>query len=70
MLKNKETNNTLIKRKGLLKLLRGAGIKRVNLKAIETFERKIAEDTLKLAELSKDRMIIKGRRTLLKEDIF
>ncbi len=64
-----KNTKSIIKKNALLLKLKLAGIKRVNPEAINLLEMKINLDIDKLAKVLKERMTIKGRRTLLKEDM-
>lgn len=62
-------DNALIKKKGLREKLRGAGINRISDDVLNILEEQIDNEIEKLAKILKEHMTIKGRKTLLKEDI-
>lgn len=69
MAKIVNSDNTLIKKKSLIKMLRKKEIKRISPEALKEIENRINEEINKLAEILKQKMIIKGKKTLSKEDI-
>ena len=69
-MKNNELNaNTLIKRKNLIIFLNKLGINRINIKALNKIELIIRDDLKNLVISLKELIKIKGRKTLLEEDI-
>lgn len=69
MIKRYKKANTLIKRKKLVWMLKEAGIKRVNKEAISALENYLIKELNNLIGILKEEIIIRGRRTLEKEDI-
>ncbi len=69
MVKNSNLDNTLIKRKNLIKILNNKEIRRISPEALEEIEKEVNEEINKLAEILKQKIIIKGKKTLSKEDI-
>lgn len=69
MEKNKKKDNTLIKRRNLVLLLKKAGINRISKQALEEIEIKARENLEKMAVLLKQTITIKGKKTLEKPDI-
>ncbi len=69
MKKSKERNNTLIKRKSLVKLLRKEGIKRISPKALDKIEKLILEYLISLSAALKENIVSKGKKTLQAKDI-
>jgi histone H3/H4 len=69
-MKNKiKLDNSLIKRKNLILLLNKEGITRINPKALDEIEKKTKEDFEQLAKILSQKIIIKGKKTLEKEDV-
>ena len=69
MVKKHKRGNALIKRKGLVLMLRKSGIKRVNKQVVCIIENYLIKELNKLIEILKEEMTIRGRKTLKKEDI-
>lgn len=69
MRKNNKKDNTLIKRKRLVLILKEKGVKRVNVNALVFLERHIEKEIEIIAELLNEEIIIKGKKTLEKEDV-
>jgi histone H3/H4 len=69
MIKNNKMNNTLIKRKNLLVLIKKAGIKRVSKDALVSLEDYFKEELGILLNALKEEITIQGRKTLEKKDI-
>ncbi len=69
MIKNKLKDNTLIKRKNLIIVLKKYGISRTSPDALKKIESLITEDIKKLASALSEIIKIKGRKTLLTRDI-
>ena len=69
MFKSSLKHNALIKRKALVLMLHEKGINRINPAAMRLLEEEISSDIEKKIDILRERMIIQGRRTLLKEDI-
>ncbi len=69
MKKSINNTNALIKRKNLISALHGAGISRISPEAIKLLEEQINDGIKKMGKILKERMTIKGRKTLLTEDI-
>jgi histone H3/H4 len=61
--------NTLIKKRNLIKMLRGRGIKRANKQALSLIEASIKEILTSTLCFAKQNMEIHGRKTLRSEDI-
>ena len=69
MEKNQESDNSLIKKKGLIKIMKGAGIGRFGKGSLEAFEIRLKERTCRDIRALARRLEIEGRKTLKKEDI-
>ncbi len=69
MRKKPYLDNTLIKKKNLIGILKSRKIRRISPKALEQIEKEIKEEINKLAQVLEQKMIIKGRKTLTKKDI-
>lgn len=69
MKKNKEINNTLIKRNNLIKLINKEGINRTSPEALIEIEKEIKTNITQIIKKAKENMIVNGRATLKKEDI-
>ena len=69
MVKKHKRGNALIKRKGLVLMLRKSGIKRVNKQVVFVLENYLIKELNNLIEILKEEMTIRGRKTLKKEDI-
>ncbi|MCR4327794.1 MAG: hypothetical protein NUV46_04410 [Nanoarchaeota archaeon] len=69
MEKNREINNALIKRKGLIKILREKGIKRISKKGEEILKCFIFEEVEKLINKLKNEMDTFGKRVLDEETV-
>ena len=69
MVKKAKSNNALIKKRNLTSMLRKKGIKRISPEAVFLLEKNIEENLSKFIELLKEEITIKGRTTLMKEDI-
>lgn len=65
----KTNKNCIIKKNLLIKELHASGITRINPEALILFENQINSDIKRNINILSERIIIKGRRTLLKEDI-
>ena len=67
---NKSTSiNKLITRKSLISMLKENGISRVNKDALDEIDSMIQKDTLSLSRKLSQLLLIKGKKTLTKEDI-
>lgn len=62
-------NNTLIKRNALLRVMKENGLNRVNKEALDTIEGKILNDLVKMSKKLSQDLVIKGKKTLKKEDL-
>ena len=69
MTKIKYYNNTLIKRKNLLILIKKAGIKRISKDALDLMEQYFKDELNILSKLLREEIAVNGRKTLKKEDI-
>jgi histone H3/H4 len=69
MNKNKEKDNTLIKRKKLIILLKTEGINRITPSALQELDKNISEEIQNMAKKLKEKMVIDGRKTLLIGDV-
>ncbi|MDP1695477.1 MAG: NFYB/HAP3 family transcription factor subunit [archaeon] len=69
MKKNKEKDNTLIKRKGLSLFVKSIGIKRISPKALNLIEKTIKNNLEILLDNSRENATINGRKTITEEDI-
>lgn len=69
MINNNKSDNSLIKRKKLIELLKENGISRINKEAIKEIDLTIQEDIKKLSRRLAQLLLIKGKKTLEKEDI-
>lgn len=69
MKNNQELNNSLIKRKNLIKLFNSKGIKRIGFGSLNLIEDKIEEDVLKLCSMLKEEMEVNGKKVLEKSDV-
>lgn len=69
MIKIKHYNNTLIKRKNLLILIKKAGIKRISKDALDLMEQYFKDELNILSNLLREEIMVNGRKTLKKEDI-
>lgn len=59
----------LIKRISMMRLLKEAGISRISSGAIKCIDKKIEENLKKMAPILKEEAIIRGRKTIKKEDV-
>jgi len=69
MKKNKDYNNSLIKRKKLIILLKEGGIKRFGKEAIWALEKEIISKLKENSKLMARNLLLGGRKTLTKEDV-
>ncbi len=69
MKKINKSDNTLIKRKNLISMLKKAGISRVSKEALEETERITKDYIDKMILFIKENMIVNGRKTLTREDV-
>ncbi len=69
MIKRQKKVNALIKRRGLVLKLKEAGIKRAGKEAISVLENYLVGELNGIIGVLKEEMIVKGRKTLMKEDI-
>ena len=69
MNKNRKKDNTLIKRKNLILMLKQAGINRVSEDALGEIGKALARYVEKLIPALKEELAVSGRATLKKEDI-
>jgi len=69
MNKNTKMNNSLIKRKNLLSILKNAGITRTSPKALEKLEKTITTQAEQTALNLKEKITIQGKKTLEMNDI-
>lgn len=69
MIKNKQKDNTLIKRKNLVLLLKQNNLRRVSPIALNAIEKNIHDYITSLSIVLKERLTIKGKKTLEKKDI-
>ena len=59
----------IFKKKNLMKIMNENGINRITPKALKKFEEDIYENICKKVRELKEKITIKGRKTLLEEDI-
>ncbi|MEK6850666.1 MAG: hypothetical protein AABX85_03775 [Nanoarchaeota archaeon] len=69
MKNNKSSDNTLIKRNNLLALLKSYGINRISPRALKKIDLLIRKEIEEMGIVLKEIIVIKGRKTLLEEDI-
>lgn len=69
MNKTDKKANMLIKRSGLVLKLKEVGIKRANKEAVSALENYLVKELNKILGVLKEEIVIRGRRTLKKEDI-
>ena len=69
MKNNKSSDNTLIKRNNLLALLKSYGINRISPRALKKIDLLIRKEIEEIGIVLKEIIVIKGRKTLLEEDI-
>lgn len=68
MIKNKKNNNLLIKH-NLLNLMKKTGITRVNSEALLVLNDYIEKHMIEIINALKEEIIVKGKKTLKKEDV-
>ena len=61
--------NKIINKSSLIKMLNKSGIKRISAEALEEIERKTREEINELVEFLVQNLIIKGKKTLTRQDI-
>jgi len=69
MAKNKKKSNILLKQRSLLNKVKKAGIKRISPDALNLIKETIEKILDKILAVSREEMLIAGRRTLKEEDI-
>ena len=69
MKKNKSKDNTLIKRKNLVLILKKAGVKRAAPGSVLQLENYFNAEAEKIADMLKEELRTHGRKTLMKEDV-
>lgn len=69
MANNKEKNNILIKRNGLISVINRSGVKRISPEAILLLEKYLRKSLETSSNLLKQEIDINGRKTAKKEDV-